>query len=128
MFKVGDKVTAKITKIEPDSGKVSVSRKQVLKEHEHKEKNQERKTLQSYMRRNDTGGLNSMGELLGNLRLKDDRLVGQPKSSRPERADAPSQLAREIKPESLEDDLPPTSQEAPGVPEAPGEPDAPIQS
>jgi len=62
---VGQKITAKITKIETDSGKISLSRRQMLKE-------QERHTVSQYMRKKEGGSLLSMGELLGDIVLEDD--------------------------------------------------------
>jgi small subunit ribosomal protein S1 len=131
LFKPGEKVIAKITKIDRDTGKVSLSRKQMLKE-------QERKTVQSYLRFNDMGSLNNMGDLLGDLRLEDDLLVGRVKERYPpEQASVPAEP--KLKAEALEDNLsagappvetpPQTPAPAPPTDDAlaPGDSDQPVQ-
>lgn len=98
VFKPGENVISKIIKIEPETGKISLSRKQMMKE-------QERKTVHTYMRQNDPVSLNNMGELLGDLRLEDDLIVGEPKGrqhskkeSRPAEAAAEKPVAEEPAP------------------------------
>jgi hypothetical protein len=51
-------------------------------------KEQERKTVHTYMRQNDPVSLNNMGELLGDLRLEDDLIVGEPMSRRSAKKEA----------------------------------------
>lgn len=63
-FKVGDSITAEITNIDLDEGKVSLSRRQYLKK-------AEKKTTQKYMRDTTSGGTN-LGELLAEITLEDD--------------------------------------------------------
>lgn len=65
IFKVGDQVTAKIIKIETDTGKISLSRRQMLKD-------EERKTINTYMKKKESGSLFNMAELLGDIVLEDD--------------------------------------------------------
>jgi small subunit ribosomal protein S1 len=119
IFKPGEKVIAKITKIEEQSGKVSLSRKQMLKQ-------QEKKTVQNYMRFNDMGSLNSMGELLSDLRLGDDppkTKSAPPATPAAERKPAPPPPKVELKDE-LKDELeliaemPPAPADPPAAEEA----------
>ena len=65
VVKVGETLEAKITRIDPGSDKISLSRRQMMKE-------QDRKVVASYMKKNDRGTLNNMGELLGEINLLDD--------------------------------------------------------
>ncbi|MEN6624870.1 MAG: 30S ribosomal protein S1 [Candidatus Sumerlaeia bacterium] len=64
VLKTGDKVEAKITKIDRDSNKISLSRRQLLKD-------QEKKTISAYMSKKNKGSLLSMGELLEDIQLED---------------------------------------------------------
>ena len=68
-LKTGDKLTAEITKFDVENGKVLLSRRQWLKR-------QEKKVLSSYMRPS-SGGVNSMGELLAEIKLDDDLPTGE---------------------------------------------------
>ncbi len=65
VVKVGERLEAKITRIDPGSDKISLSRRQMMKE-------QDRKVVASYMKRNDRAALNNMGELFGEINLLDD--------------------------------------------------------
>jgi small subunit ribosomal protein S1 len=123
-FKPGEKMIAKVTKIEADSGKISLSRKQLLKE-------REKKQVQTYKYRNERGSLNNMGELLGDIRLEDDLIVDTPrKPTAPAPVEVPvaktpvteapvseaTAAPAEIDPKSLADGPPPSSPETPSTP------------
>lgn len=62
---VGEKVMSKIIKIESEAGKISLSRRQMLKE-------QERQTINTYMKKKEGGSLFNMAELLSDIVLEDD--------------------------------------------------------
>ena len=64
LMKVGDTVSAKITRIDPETGKISLSRKQMLKD-------EEKSTIKQYMKRKESGSINSLGELFGDIVLED---------------------------------------------------------
>lgn len=64
VFKKGDTLTAEITKIEKDSGKISLSRRQMLKK-------EEKRLLKTYTKSSESGGAN-LGELIAGLSLDDD--------------------------------------------------------
>lgn len=64
VFKKGDTVSAEITKIERDSGKISLSRRQMLKK-------EEKRLLKTYTKSSESGGAN-LGELIAGLSLDDD--------------------------------------------------------
>jgi hypothetical protein len=92
---VGQTISAKIIKIEHDTGKISLSRRAVLKE-------QERKTISTYMKKKDSGSLLSMGDLLGDIVLEDDL---------PEEAAKPAVPAPPAQP--VADNPPPLTGDAP---------------
>ena len=65
VVKAGDIVKAKITRIDPETSKISLSRRQLLRD-------QERSNISAYLKTNDSGSINSMGHLLGDIVLEDD--------------------------------------------------------
>lgn len=80
VLKVGDKVEAKITKIDRETGKISLSRKQLMKD-------QEKKTISAYMGKKKGGSLLSLGELLEDIQLED--VIPQAKSEAPKAEPTP---------------------------------------
>ena len=111
VVKVGETVQAKITKIDRDTGKVSLSRRQLMKE-------QERKTIATYVRKN-SGSLMSLGELLEDIQLE-DVLPPAAKAKKPERKPAPKPEQAEPEPEApaLEEAEVPAESAAPAESEA----------
>ena len=95
VLKVGEVIQAKIIKIENDSGKVSLSRRQLIKE-------QERQTISAYMKKNKKEGssLINMGELLGDIVLEDDLPAEAPKPAAPKPA-APQAAEPVVLPSSV---------------------------
>ncbi len=93
LLKSGDKIEAKITKIDRDSGKISLSRRQLLKE-------QERKTIANYMSKKSKGSLMSMGELLEDIQLEDiiPAERKKPAPAPPAAAPAPAPVLEEVEP------------------------------
>ncbi len=96
-IKVGEKVTAKVSKIDPETGKISLSRRQLMKD-------QERQNNAPYLKKKDTGSIFSMAELLEDIVLEDDL----PKTAEPEVKLTPVKPLEEANPlgESLGADKP----------------------
>lgn len=122
---VGERITAKITKIETDSGKISLSRRAMLKE-------QERKTVAQYMKRKESSSLLSMGDLLGDIVLEDDLPVEPPKPAAPAASDpslvtgeAPESQLSVGMDEETQETLETPSVDLPSASEPPAEPSAP---
>ena len=80
VLKIGENIQAKITKIDPETGKISLSRRQMIRD-------EERKTVSHYMRKNTSGSLFNMGELLEDIILDDEPPVEK-------KADAPETPAQ----------------------------------
>jgi small subunit ribosomal protein S1 len=112
LFKMGDRVTAKITKIDPETGKISLSRRQMMKD-------SERKVVQQYMKSQPQQALNPLGigELLDNIQLEDD-LPPEPKL--PQAPAAPSNFPENAEGKALE-----AAQPAPNPDEHSGTPTEP---
>ncbi|OPZ08294.1 MAG: 30S ribosomal protein S1 [candidate division BRC1 bacterium ADurb.BinA292] len=115
-IKVGDTIRTKIVKIDSGTGKISLSRRQMMKE-------QEKKVIQSYLKRSGREeSINPMGELLEDINLLDD-LPSEPESPQPreEAPEVPIERAQRVDRAPEEDQ----NQLADGLPEAPGSAGAP---
>lgn len=104
---LGDRVHAKITRIDPEGGKISLSRRQLLRE-------EEKRNISSYVKKKSDKNLLSMGELLEDIVLEDDLPPQAPQPSEPAKPTAPPlaetthpELAEDLPEDTTSDDQPP---------------------